>query len=270
MCACTDRHSARMLPSPKPVAPLRSISSRKKVSSENMGFVNTWRRYLWEGQQPDTHFFDQSRLKRGPSKQSFNKECLVFCWGLNSGYFHLLIKGCLSALLCLLTFSFPQTQKVMRDPGGGQYPEEFHAAPTSGGRVLPLLFPAAYPPVTIQRRLSHNSLNYLIVFGIVICLHKGFVCVFWHMVEIQECKLVFSLWQMKWDEKRRPNLCIVGRRRGEELDAGLSHCLRSGDNILSVQANMLDARSSVLLQESVHLVPACRKFTNTGQMLQWH
>lgn len=35
-----------MFPSPKPVAPLRSISSKKKVSSVKMGFVNTWSRYL--------------------------------------------------------------------------------------------------------------------------------------------------------------------------------------------------------------------------------
>ncbi|KAL7869766.1 hypothetical protein AOLI_G00137540 [Acnodon oligacanthus] len=33
-----------MFPSPKPVAPLRSISSRKNVSSEKMGLVNTWSR----------------------------------------------------------------------------------------------------------------------------------------------------------------------------------------------------------------------------------
>lgn len=46
MCACTDLHSALMFPSPNPVAPLRSISSKKKVSSVKMGFVNTWRRYL--------------------------------------------------------------------------------------------------------------------------------------------------------------------------------------------------------------------------------
>lgn len=46
MCACTDLHSALMFPSPKPVAPRRSISSRKKVSSVKMGLVNTWRRYL--------------------------------------------------------------------------------------------------------------------------------------------------------------------------------------------------------------------------------
>lgn len=46
MCACTDLHSAFMFPSPKPVAPLRSISSKKKVSSAKMGLVNTWRRYL--------------------------------------------------------------------------------------------------------------------------------------------------------------------------------------------------------------------------------
>lgn len=46
MCAWTDLHSALMFPSPKPVAPLRSISSKKKVSSVKMGFVNTWSRYL--------------------------------------------------------------------------------------------------------------------------------------------------------------------------------------------------------------------------------
>lgn len=50
MYAWTDLHSARMFPSPKPVAPLRSISSRKKVSSAKRGFVNTWRRYLTKEQ----------------------------------------------------------------------------------------------------------------------------------------------------------------------------------------------------------------------------
>lgn len=46
----------------------------------------------------------------------------------------------------------------MMDPGAGQCPGEFRAAPTSGGRVLPPLSPAVYPPVAIQRRLSHNPL----------------------------------------------------------------------------------------------------------------
>lgn len=63
----------------------------------------------------------------------------------------------------------------------------------------------------------------------------------------------------------RTDLCIVGKRRGEELDAGLRHRLSCGDNILSVQPNMLDARGLVLLQEGVHLIPACRKFSKSGE-----
>lgn len=155
MWACTDLHSARMFPSPKPVAPLRSISSRKKVSSAKMGFVNTWRRYLRVGQQQDKHFLIDPDEK-------LNSVCWFFCYPNPLAG----TQCSLSDLLCLFTFSFPQTQTVMKDPGGGQYPGEFRAAPTSGGRALPPLSLAVYPPVVMQRMMSHNLLT---VLCIVIC-----------------------------------------------------------------------------------------------------
>lgn len=55
------------------------------------------------------------------------------------------------------------------------------------------------------------------------------------------------------------NLCVIGERRGKELDTRLSHCSCSGDNILCVQPDVLDARGSVLLQEGVHLISACKE-----------
>lgn len=63
------------------------------------------------------------------------------------------------------------------------------------------------------------------------------------------------------------NLCIVGKRRGEELDASFSHRLCSGNNIFSVQPNMLDPRGSVLLQEGVHLVSTWKECSHGGEGL---
>ena len=40
---------------------------------------------------------------------------------------------------------------MMREPGAGLCPGECHAAPASGGCVLPPLSPAVYPPVTSHR-----------------------------------------------------------------------------------------------------------------------
>lgn len=105
MCACTDLHSARMFPSPKPVAPLRSISSRKKVSSAKMGFVNTWRRYLWEWQQLVT-IFNGFGWKWGHQSQSFNKKHFVEGWSL--AIFSLIIhyQGCRVASPCFASHLF--------------------------------------------------------------------------------------------------------------------------------------------------------------------
>lgn len=50
-----------------------------------------------------------------------------------------------------LTFCFHGMLSVMRDPGAGLCPGECHAAPASGGCVLPPLSPAASPPVTAHR-----------------------------------------------------------------------------------------------------------------------
>ena len=59
MLACTAFHRARMFPSPKPLAPRRSMSSRKNVSSSNTCLVNNWSRYLWQeeaGHQRSTNY----------------------------------------------------------------------------------------------------------------------------------------------------------------------------------------------------------------------
>lgn len=106
-------------------------------------------------------------MKVGPSKTIIHQK--TFCRRLKSGYFQLPhpLPGLRGMPLRAppLTFSFPQTQTAMMDPGAGQCPGEFRAAPTSGGRVLPPLFPAAYPPATKQCRFSHNPLIAIIFFG---------------------------------------------------------------------------------------------------------
>lgn len=51
-----------------------------------------------------------------------------------------------------LTFCFHWMLSVMRDPGAGLCPGEYHAAPASGGCVLPLLSPAVFPPVPAHRK----------------------------------------------------------------------------------------------------------------------
>lgn len=55
------------------------------------------------------------------------------------------------------------------------------------------------------------------------------------------------------------DLCVVGRGRGEELDARFSHRLCCGHNIFGVQPYVLNSRGPVLLQEGVNLISAYRQ-----------
>uniref|UniRef100_A0A0E9RDC6 Secreted protein n=1 Tax=Anguilla anguilla TaxID=7936 RepID=A0A0E9RDC6_ANGAN len=50
------------------------------------------------------------------------------------------------------------------------------------------------------------------------------------------------------------HLSVVGRRRTEELHSSLCQTVCRGDNVLGVQANVLNPSPLVVLQEAVHLV----------------
>lgn len=110
MCACTDLHSALMFPSPKPVAPLRSISSKKKVSSVKMGFVNTWRRYL------------EMEIIRMTGYRTVSALCLLLCFPVAYPFGdHMQEKGkiAFSSLhnFCTLTPTCFSLWTAMRAPG---------------------------------------------------------------------------------------------------------------------------------------------------------
>lgn len=234
MYACTDLHSARMLPSPKPVAPLLSISSRKKVSSANIGLVNTWRRYL-------------KTQQKGKGTQRLMSTCFreLLFWNYKIDastplqgfcdvlWYRLKIMGDIRASDCISLFVF--------------------AATSLRCRVL-LQVCIQKNPMLRQRLRAVSCLLYFLLFSNLsqqtASVQKGIPWWFADKIMIWITGILLIIIKGLFSS----NLCVVGGRRGEELDTSFSHCIGSGDYIVGVQPNVLDPCCLVLLQEGVDLV----------------
>lgn len=238
MYACTDLHSARMLPSPKPVAPLLSISSRKKVSSANMGLVNTWRRYLKAQQKGKDNLMINERLLPQAFILKLKKKSMRTSFSTFVG-----ILGCIVV-----------KAKIMGDTGASGCNSLFVSAAISLRWGVLVQVCVQKDPVLRQRLRAVSRLLYFLLFSNLsqqtASVQKG---VPWWFAD----KIITPITGMLLITIKglfSSNLCVVGRRGGEKLDTSFGHRIGSRDYVVGVQADVLDPRCLVLLQEGVDLV----------------